>query len=137
MTLAMMPPTVVATMRRQEGEAGLVHGARVDHDMKSSIVRSANLPSLSWAKQRLNTVVKEASTQWHFPDIEVPCSASDPQDSTDLSMRQVDPVVIEFVEYSRLAAHYDWHTDDHAVSVTVQLSPDSDYQGGTGQSPIW
>jgi hypothetical protein len=42
---------------------------------------------------------------------------------------QAEPIVLELVEYNVHGAHYDWHTDDHAISLSVQLSNSDAYEG--------
>ena len=99
--------------------------------MKYSVVRSAAVPGLEWVRERLNELVRDARARWHYPEIEVsiPSLLDDGSMSPLFVVVQAEPVVLELVEYSVRGAHYDWHTDDHAISLSVQLSNSDAYQG--------
>ena len=73
----------------------------------------------NWVYTKLHNMIKEANdTMWKF----------------DLSTMNEQ---IQYTEYYEGGGHYDWHMDcgigiqnQRKVSVTVQLSPPDDYQGG-------
>lgn len=102
----------------QEAVDGVVDGTRNVPEFKRNSVRNALLPNLAWAITRLSTQVQRAAARWHLPPV-----ADYPNGG------------LELVEYHAPGGHYDWHADDHAISMTVQLSPATAYQGGGVQ--LW